>query len=340
MQEKSVLGKRYDRIGRAHAYIEGERKVARDAIVNSILPNSKMVEVRCLCGADFDDKPLAKIDRWGLPISAVLCMRCGLIRLHPRWDDNTYSQIYKKYFWPMQTGHFEVSRERFQLSVERAVGFADFLTTHYDLASKRVLEIGCSYGAGLYCLRDKGAKLVGYDYDSRILDIGRTYTNMDLREGGLSTALEYSERYDLVILRHVFEHFLDPIREGMSLKNLLSDDGQLFIEVPGVFNDKEWYPEPLMVFNAFHTFYYSLSMLTKILNICGFTLISGDEHIYSLWRPAKELSKSNWQDQDLAKSVLSFLRQKERERQRRGLIAPVRLIAQSPIQIARYLFRR
>jgi len=75
-----------------------------------------------------------------------------------------------------------------------------------------VLEIGCSYGAGVYALKGCGANLVGYDYDTRILDIGRKFTGLDLREGGLPTALTDGKRYDLVILRHVFEHFLGPIR--------------------------------------------------------------------------------------------------------------------------------
>lgn len=340
MQEESILGRRYDQIGRAHSYVKGERADARDAIVKSILPHSKMVEIPCLCGANFYDQPIAKIDRWGIPISAVLCMQCGLMRLHPRWDNDTYFEIYREYFWPLQMGCYEVSRERFQLSVERAAGFADFLMAHYDLTGKKVLEIGCSYGAGLYRLQNKGAKLVGYDYDSRILNIGRAYTDLDLREGGLSAALEAGERYDLVILRHVFEHFLNPISEGIFFKNLLTDEGRLFIEVPGVFNDKEWYPEPLMVFNAFHTFYYSLSMLIHVLSICGFTLVAGDEHIYSLWCPDKEFSESSWQDKDLAKSVLRFLKWKERERQRRKWLASVQLIAQLPTQMGRYLLKR
>ena len=335
METISYLGERYAKLGSIHDYIKGGRLKARNAILKEVIPGSQQVQISCLCGADFDDVFLAKIDRWGLPVSVVICKECGLVRLHPRWDDDTYLNIYKRYYWTLAIGVFEVSKERFQLSIDRAKGFSDYLLAHYDLTGKRVLEIGCSYGAGLYALKGCGANLVGYDYDTRILDIGRKFTGLDLRGGGLPAALTDGKRYDLVILRHVFEHLLDPITEAQSLKELLHDSGQLFIEVPGVFNEQRMEPDPIMMFDAFHTFYYSFDTLTQVMNSCGFQRIHGDEHIYSLWCIGKQTEEHLFERKKMAATILQFIAKKEKERQRRAWVDPVSHIVRLPIRLGR-----
>lgn len=102
---KPFLGKRYTKIGSAHHYISSDRAKAVDKICEEILPYAKYVSNPCLCNTvDKKDIVLAEIDRWGLPARSVLCLNCGLIRIDPRWDDQTYTSIYAKYFWPLQIG--------------------------------------------------------------------------------------------------------------------------------------------------------------------------------------------------------------------------------------------
>lgn len=313
-----LLGSRYATLGSIHSYINGERLRAREAIHRIVQSVPAVVEKQCLCEGLPDDEILVTIDRWGIPISAVLCKRCGLVRLNPRWTDETYINVYKDYFWPLQTGSFTIDRKRFELSVERAAFFADTLQKTCDIAGKKVVEIGCSYGAGLTRLKNAGADLVGYDYDERIISLGREYSGLDLRSGGLEGALRDGEKFDLVILKHVFEHFLDPVEEGRKLKNLLKKDGRLFIEVPGIFNENLWQPDPLLVFNVFHTYYYSYSTLAKTLRLCGFVSDSPqNESIISCWRESEDAANVSWHDPAGVSETLRFLLQKEEEREKR-----------------------
>lgn len=311
-----VLGERYQERGESHDYIRDERLQAQEAII-AALGKADLVDVPCLCGKEPNDRLLATIDRFALPVSAVLCQHCGLIRLSPRWEDATYITIYQNYFWPLQMGSFGVTPERFQLSVSRAQGFVDVISARLDLQGLKVVEIGCSYGAGLFALKDSGANLVGYDYDERILELGKGFTGLDLRPGGLEAALKHNEKYDLVILRHVFEHFLEPMVDGASLRRLLTKKGKVFIEVPGVLNAKEWSPDPLMVFNAFHTYYYSLKTLSNVMHSCGFVgEESNDEAIYSIWSVGSLEQKTSWGDGPDATSVMDFLLEREACRER------------------------
>jgi 2-polyprenyl-3-methyl-5-hydroxy-6-metoxy-1,4-benzoquinol methylase len=303
----TLLGKRYSEITATHDYIAGDRAKAREAIVRNILPSVKMVEVPCLCGnSTAENIVLSNVDRWGLPARSALCTHCGLIRVDPRWDEETYSRIYKEYFWPLQVGFFDITRERFNLSVRRAGSFAKFLKSHVDLNKKSLLEIGCSYGAGLFSLKGTGASLTGYDYDDRCLSFGRTFTRLDLRGGGIKEAVNEGKRYDVVVLRHVLEHVLNPRDECPQLHSLLKDKGVLLVEVPGVFNLSDMGNDPLMYFNAFHTFSYSLKTLNNLMNAFSFKYFYGDERIFSLWeRTEKDLSV-NWNAPDLSEKVLRY----------------------------------
>lgn len=309
-----VLGARFGRIGRFHTSLENERLRAREAVIK-IISKSKLVDNPCLCGAANSDNLLASIDRWGLPISAVICRRCGLIRLNPRWEDTTYIDIYKNYYLPLSMGSFEITSERFQLSVERATEFVDFLKPRFDLSNLRVVEIGCSYGAGLYRLKETGASLVGYDYDERILKIGASFSGLDLRPGGLEAALKNNEKYDLVIFRHVFEHLLDPFSEAKSLKCLLKKNGKIFIEVPGVLDENKWTNDLIWFFDAFHTYYYSLKTLTNVMRLCGF--IGEDcnnEKIYSIWSFGSAEEEVEWCDNEGVERSMKLLFEMEKRR--------------------------
>jgi SAM-dependent methyltransferase len=311
-----LLGKRYSEFGAAHQYITGDRAKAREAILNSILPQAEMIAVPCLCGSPgSSDQLLASVDRWGLPARSVLCHHCGLIRIDPRWDDDTYARIYEQFFWPLQVGFFEITQERFNLSVKRAAPFGEFLKSRIELEGKSLLEIGCSYGAGLSSLKETGAQLTGYDYDERCLNFGRTFTGLDLRPGGIKSAVNEGKPYDVVVLRHVLEHFLNPFEECLLLRSLLNQNGILFVEVPGIFNLNDIGNDPLMYFNVFHTFSFTLSTLTCLMNACSFKRIYGDEQVNGLWVAGAAGEMVSWYNPTLVETIISHLKTEEKKRE-------------------------
>lgn len=316
----TVLGKSYTRMGVFHEQVVDERLAARNAIMRGILPEAGMVNIECLCGAGNNENVLlASIDRWGIPSSHVLCRSCGLLSVTPRWVDDTYSKIYAEHFWPLQAGTRAITYDRFKLSVDRATPFASYLLKQVNLRGKRVLELGCSYGAGLTRLKGaEAAIVVGYDWDRRILELGREFSGLDLRHGGIKEAIaEAEDKYDVVILRHVFEHMLHPIDEGLKLKDLICANGLVFVEVPGVLNESEWTPDPMAFFNSFHVYSYSLRTLTRVLERCGLELVIGDEHVYSIWRKTSVSKLLPWEDRLAADQVLGFIKKMERNRKLR-----------------------
>lgn len=312
-KEGSVLGARFDQIGPTHDYITGERAMARDRIMEDIIPSADMESLPCLCGVPGgqEDEVIATIDRWGLPARSVMCGRCGLIRIDPAWDDRTYARIYESYFWPLQIGESELTRERWEGSVKRARSYSEYLMAHIDLRGKDVLEIGCSWGAGLYALKDDASRLTGYDLDERVLEAGRGFTEFDLRKGGVAEAVADGEKYDLVILRHVLEHFRNPGEHIEKLTTLLKPEGLMFIEVPGTFNCPE---DILMLLNVFHYYNYSLANLESLMGEQSFELVEGDERVYSIWKKADGQDVKRCEPSQNGGVTLEYLMNLERER--------------------------
>ena len=158
--------------------------------------------------------------------------------------------------------------------------------------------------------------MVGYDYDKEFIEKGIEYSGIDLRHGGISEAVNDGNKYDIVILRHVLEHFLNPVEELSQLRNLISDEGVLFIEVPGVFNLKYWSYDPVKYFDIFHPFSFSLNTLTMLLNNSGFTLVEGNEHIYSIWKLSNEFEINNKSSANEYLKIKKHLLDSEKQRRR------------------------
>jgi len=315
----SILGPRYDVLGASYAVMQQDAKSEARSAILKLLEKSNPEPTSCLCGEDSESQTevLAEIDRWGLPVKNVICKTCGLVRIHPRYEHSVYEHIYINIYWKLVHGAKELTEKRFLFSVKRAKPFADHLTNNFELAGKKVLEIGASYGAGLYRLKDSNCeKLVGYDYDKEFLDKGREYTALDLRYGGVDEAVHDEEQYDLVILRHVFEHFLDPARELSSLSKLLGKDGMLFIEVPGVYNMTYWYDDPLHYFDFFHPYSYTLGTLKNEMMKNGYVLHKGNEHVYSFWKYKGEMLGSDTNAVE-AERIQKYINKVERKRARR-----------------------
>ena len=83
-----------------------------------------------------------------------------------------------------------------------------------------------------------------------------------------------SERYDLILLRHVLEHVHDPIGFLQSLARRLTPGGVLYVEVP---NQDSAY---IRLFGAranvfavpFHLFYFAGPSLERVVNAAGLKL--------------------------------------------------------------------
>jgi 2-polyprenyl-3-methyl-5-hydroxy-6-metoxy-1,4-benzoquinol methylase len=197
----------------------------------------------------------------------VRCPECSLIwRIFPEQDPTNYDD--SSYF---EGGYEKKRRRRINKSLEQLSYIEKFIDRKENL-----LEIGCSVGYFLEAAGLKGWHPVG-------TDISEYAVNRCNEQGyeayckDLSELIETGETYQVVALKHVFEHFPDPVDKVNEFKKLLKPGGLLVINVP----NGKYYKARLLkgnykkFFSAAqggyqHYFYYNHNNLADLMQKQGF----------------------------------------------------------------------
>jgi 2-polyprenyl-3-methyl-5-hydroxy-6-metoxy-1,4-benzoquinol methylase len=227
--------------------------------------------VPCLCGNNDETQTclLAKEDRYGLLQPTVICKKCGLVQSNPRMTAEGYEHFYtsdhyrrlyegdnynQKYLDSYNSGSGSVILKAVGLTRKKPVGHDD-----------RVLEIGAGGGWNLVAFQRAGASVNGFDYSEQLVALGQS-RGIPMKQGSTGEAKSLSERegaFTVIILNHVLEHFLDPIKELKQLRQIGGQDCCLFVGVPRID-----YPHRGLLQNA-HTYYFTARTLTHYLAVSG-----------------------------------------------------------------------
>lgn len=99
-------------------------------------------------------------------------------------------------------------------------------------ASRRVLEVGCSYGLLLDYLREKGWRAAGIDISKNAVGWARE-RGLECYQASMDDFTPPG-KYDLILLIHVLEHLPDPGESLKRIKSWLSPGGMIYLRVPNV----------------------------------------------------------------------------------------------------------
>jgi SAM-dependent methyltransferase len=222
---------RFRSVGEPRVAMPESALVALDEAHRQLAKHPDARLVACLCG-EADDVRVTLGDRHGLPVGLVLCRHCGLIRANPQPSAEQlgwfYSRVYRRLYGPFAAADaalFESKLWKGEL-VRSALESAGV-----SLVGGPIIDLGCGGGWTLAPLAAFTQPRIGFDFDERLLELGRA-RGLDLRLGGLDRALTDGVRASLVIFGHVLEHTLDPEAELRALGALLAPGGLLYLELP------------------------------------------------------------------------------------------------------------
>jgi SAM-dependent methyltransferase len=114
-------------------------------------------------------------------------------------------------------------------------------------------------------------------------------------------------KYSLIILRHVLEHFLNPVEVLEKIQASLSDDGLLYIAVPNNLRPTKYLESKW--FRVVHTYYFNKYSLKNILHKSGLESIKmqeGDDlnnhELFTIARKSQnsleiDISQDNYEEQ-------------------------------------------
>jgi SAM-dependent methyltransferase len=144
---------------------------------------------------------------------------------------------------------------------------------------RRALDVGCGEGFALQWLLDQGWDAQGVDYTATGLDRCHPHLAARFRTGDVSETARWmreNERFDLLLVRNVLEHVLDPVGLLEQLKACIAPDGVCAVTVP---NDGSPWQERLFATGALarrfwiaipdHISYFTADSLRRLSEATG-----------------------------------------------------------------------
>lgn len=236
-----------------------------------------------LCGGNEYDK-LCSVGQHGLPAHVALCKTCGLGFLNPRWTEERYSRFYASEYDKYYRTYLVHSKGQKgavnQLSSSipalvrmKSAGIQPSRINH-------LLDIGSGSGGFISQMRSvyPDAEYFAIEPSRNCRDVLESI-NVSLISESVNTDWEQSNlcKFDFINMRHVLEHFLDPLNVLRKVRAALTDDGLLYIAVPN--SAKPGLPLLSYFFRAVHTFYFNRETLTALAKRAGLQpkmVIEGD----------------------------------------------------------------
>jgi 2-polyprenyl-3-methyl-5-hydroxy-6-metoxy-1,4-benzoquinol methylase len=208
----------------------------------------------------------------------VVCVRCGLGRLHPLPDLAQLASFYPGEYYGEPGRKFQGFIERLVRMVgERHIAF---LTRELRPGS-RVLDLGCGRGVILGALADRGFEVHGVELSAAAARGADPRAEIRiaarLEDAGYPDAF-----FDQVVIWHVFEHLADPRATLATVHRIIVPGGRLIVALPNFSSlqarctGRAWFHLDL----PRHLYHYPLAALRQLLAQAGFEIES--EHHFSL----------------------------------------------------------
>ncbi len=256
--------------------------------------------IPCLCGyEDFD--LVASVDRYGIIQKTVICKYCGLLQSNPRMSQSAYknfyeSDLYRKIY--TDTSLEEYTKLKFSNDSGFNSGKEIFDIVLNKLSTnefKDILDFGGGGGWNLAPFKSAGMNVTGIEYSPRLVELGRLY-GINMIQGGFDTLHRIDESYDLILLNHVLEHFIDPFDKLKRLINHLTPTGYIYFGLPNIMNFGIYQLQ-----NA-HVYYFNPSNFKYFVESTGLQMIefgsTNGNHMYGIFKNAKIIPSQ----EDLVKS--------------------------------------
>jgi len=212
--------------------------------------------------------------RHSIKRKVLKCSSCGLVYLEPEAKSltNFYDKKYRNIYTPIINKSC-TSSELFDIYLPQQ---KERIRSYGHLVDKRsrILEIGCSTGHFLYCLKPLVRECVGVETNSDNAAFARKKCKVKVYASDLEKTDLAKKYFDTIFLLETLEHLKDPLAVLIKAKSYLKPGGRICIQVPnlndallsiykvGAYEDF-YYREP-------HLFYFNKATLLKLAKKAGF----------------------------------------------------------------------
>jgi len=165
-----------------------------------------MKYINCnLCNSN-EYKLFKEIDGYRL----VKCRNCGLVYLNPRPSQQEIKEKYSAEYHIKRLLKEETkTAKEIEGRINKNIGRAEEIVSQFGNKGK-LLDIGCSAGFFITCLRRYGWNVSGIDISEWATEFARKKLELNVFTGTVED-IQYNEKYDIITMYHILEHFPNPI---------------------------------------------------------------------------------------------------------------------------------
>lgn len=160
-----------------------------------------------------------------------ICKNCGFISIQPRPDNTFHEKEYKDGgFSVTARGMTKPSKYMTRISNWQANNRLKILEDFTGpIRNKKVLDVGCGAGNFLKLVKDKECNVTGLEPDFVYTESNEVNIVNEFLENYTT-----DNKYDLLTSFHVIEHVENPNLFLQKCRDLLKDDGLLYLECPSI----------------------------------------------------------------------------------------------------------
>lgn len=205
------------------------------------------------------------------PANIVCCKKCGLVFVDIDESQDAFNKHYDSE-WALTPSYDEL----YTAEVTKQY-FDDWYSEIKDYINydSYIVDVGGGLGHFAQYLKDKGYKNV------YILDISKSAVKSSTEKGinailsdGINIDEQYKKKFDLVMYANSFEHFYNLDDAIYGARDLMKDDGFLYIEQPDADKYCETKNSPYMLFTLEHLYHFNLNTMENIARVFGFDIIN------------------------------------------------------------------
>ncbi len=310
-----MISRRYENDGISTLKLNNTQLIAKSEVEKKITTGIyKFENVNCIICGSKSFETLAEKDRYGLSCSTRICTECGLVYTAPRMTMESYKEFYNSEYRRLYVGVEKAKDDFFYDQKFRGDRILKYIKNNSTFNERPldILEVGCGAGGILYAFKLAGHKEYGIDFGEEYIDYGVKKYGLNLKVGSL-LEIDVEYKADVIIYSHVLEHVLDIKNELNLIKSHLKNDGFVYVEVPGLkYIHKTYDMNFLKYLQNAHTYHFTLNSLNRVFTNNGFTKISGDEQIRSLFKTTLIETTINFKNE--YNEVLKYIKKVEKFR--------------------------
>lgn len=215
------------------------------------------------------------------------CEKCFLYFIESPSDEEIYLLYKNEYHNRIKNKIFEFAKSKMRYS--RCLNQFNFIKANINCDNKKVCEIGAFDGLLLNIFKNNKCEVHGYELNDRAREYAKNKYNICLKQN----FLEDNQKYDIIILSHVIEHFKEPKEILLKIKSMLNENGFIYIEVPNSPLKNQCSYETLIKYlTTIHTVNFNIDNLKTFVESGGFKIIKYQYYDYNVNKNNEKLKIS------------------------------------------------